>query len=91
MGQGSGIAVSCGIGGRLGLDLGLLWLCSSCCVCGAAAAPIPPLAWELPYAAGVALKSKKKERKEERKGKYALLEIHYFFHSKHFIQNNGMQ
>ena len=25
----------------------------------AAAAPIPPLAWELPYAAGVALKSKK--------------------------------
>ena len=29
----------------------------------AAAVPIPPLAWELPYAAGVALK-RKKERKD---------------------------
>ena len=35
-------------------------------------APIQPLAWELPYAAGVALKSekkKKKERKRKRKKK----------------------
>ena len=32
----------------------------------AAAASIQPLAWELPYAAGVALKSKK-ERKEKEK------------------------
>ena len=32
----------------------------------AAAAPIRPLAWELPYAAGAALKKKrKKERKKE--------------------------
>ena len=29
----------------------------------AAAAPIQPLAWELPYAVGVALKSKKRKRK----------------------------
>ena len=34
----------------------------------AAAAPIQPLAWELPYTAGTALKSKKiKKEKEKRK------------------------
>ena len=35
----------------------------------AAAAPIGPLVWELPYATGAALKKKKKkkERKEKRK------------------------
>ena len=45
-----------------GLDLELLWLwCRS-----AAAAPIQPLAWELPYALGVVLK-KKKKRKEKKK------------------------
>ena len=45
-------------------DLALLWLwCRP-----AAAAPIQLLAWELPYAPGVALKTKKKkERKKERK------------------------
>ena len=37
-----------GVGRRCGLDLVWLWL--------AAAALIPPLAWELPYAVGVALK-----------------------------------
>ena len=31
----------------------------------AAAALIPPLAWELPLAAGTAIKSKKKKRKEK--------------------------
>ena len=37
----------------------LLWLwCRP-----AAATPIQPLAWELPYATGVALKSKRKEKK----------------------------
>ena len=34
----------------------------------AAVAPIRPLAWELPYAAGVALKSKKKKIKERERG-----------------------
>ena len=34
----------------------------------AAAAPIGPLAWELPHAAGAALKRKKEGRKGERKG-----------------------
>ena len=35
----------------------------------AATAPILPLAWELPYAAGVALKEKKKKKKNLRKFK----------------------
>ena len=44
-------------------DPALLWLwCRP-----AAAAPIRPLAWELPYAMGVALKKKKKEGKERKK------------------------
>ena len=33
----------------------------------AAAALIQPLAWELPHARGVALKSEKKKKKKERK------------------------
>ena len=41
-------------GHRHGLDLALLWLWSRL----AAAAPIWPLAWELPYVAGAALKKK---------------------------------
>ena len=41
-------------------DLVLLWLS---CRPAAAAAPIVPLAWELPCASGVALKSKKKKKK----------------------------
>ena len=44
-----------GIGGRWGLDLTWPWLWHRL----AAAALIQPLAWELPYAAGVALKRKK--------------------------------
>ena len=54
MGQRSGIAVSCGVGQRLGLDAVLLWLWCRL----AAAALIRPLAWEFPQAIGVALKSK---------------------------------
>ena len=52
----SGIAVSCRVGRRCGSDLGLLWLWSR----PAAAAPVGPLAWELPYAAGATIKEKKK-------------------------------
>ena len=40
------------------LDLALLWLWHR----PAAVAPIRPLAWELPYPAGAALKKKKKKR-----------------------------
>ena len=43
--------MSCGVGYRLGLDLALLWLWLR----PVAVAPIQPPAWELPYAAGVAL------------------------------------
>ena len=51
--------MSCGVGNRRGLDLALLWLWRSL----AATAPIRPLAWEPPYAAGAALKSKTKQNK----------------------------
>ena len=44
--------MSCGVGPRLGSDPELLWLwCRP-----VATAPIPPLAWEPPYAKGTALK-----------------------------------
>ena len=63
VGEGSGIAVSCGVGGRRGWDVTLLWL--RCRL--AAVALILPLAWELPYVANVALKSKKKKKKKKKK------------------------
>ena len=50
-----------GFGGSL--DLVLLWLWCRL----AAAAPIQPLAWEPPYAVGVAIKSKKKKKKKHKK------------------------
>ena len=53
-GEGSGVAMSCGIGHRYGLDLALLWLWWR----PATVALIRPLAWELPYAMRAALKSK---------------------------------
>ena len=53
--------VSCGVGQRCVLDLALLWLWGRL----AAAAQIRPIAWELLYAAGTALKRPKKERKKE--------------------------
>ena len=56
MGLGSGIAMSCGIDHRRELDPVFLWLWL------AATALIRPLPWELPYAAGVALKKKKKKK-----------------------------
>ena len=48
--------MSCGVCRRHGSDPVLRWLWCRL----AATAPIQPLAWELPYTAGVALKSKKK-------------------------------
>ena len=57
------IAVRCGIGHRLGSDPELLWL--SCRP--AATAPIQPLDWELPYAAGAALKRPKNSPKKAKK------------------------
>ena len=53
--------MSYGIGHRHGLDPMLLWLwCRP-----AAVAPIQPLAWEPPYAAGAALQSKNKREVRE--------------------------
>ena len=54
VGQGSGIALSCDVGHRAGLDPVWLW--------PAATAPIRPLAWKLPYTTDVALKSKNKNK-----------------------------
>ena len=59
-----GMAASCGVGHRCGSDPVLPWLWHR----AAAAASIQPLAWELPYAAGVALKRKKERQMEGRKG-----------------------
>ena len=58
MGSGSGVAVNCGVGRSLSLDLALLWLrCRP-----AAVALIGPLAWAPPYAEGAALQRKKKSK-----------------------------
>ena len=54
--------MNCGVGRRLGWDSESLRLrCRP-----AAIAPIPPLAWEPPYAVGVAIKRKKKKERKER-------------------------
>ena len=50
--------MSCGVGLRHTSDLALLW----CRL--AAAAPIQLLAWECPYAIGVAIKKKKKKERQ---------------------------
>ena len=51
--------MSCGVGHRRGSDLALPWLWRQL----AATAPIRPLAWEPPYAAGAALKKTKEKKK----------------------------
>ena len=50
--------MSCGVGRRRGSDLALLWLWHRLVT----TAPIRPLAWEPPYAAGVALKQQQQKR-----------------------------
>ena len=62
MGQGPSIAMSCGVGYRHGSDPELMSLWYK----PAAVALVPPLAWELTYAASVALKSKTKEEKKKK-------------------------
>ena len=57
--------MNCGVGRRHGSDLALLWLWRRL----AATAPTGPLAWELPYASGVALKRQKTKKKKKRKEK----------------------
>ena len=64
--------MNCAVGHRHGSDPKLLWLWYRL----AAVAPFQPLAWELPYATGMALerpkKKEKKKRKKERKRKESL-------------------
>ena len=50
--------MSCGVGHQRDLDPVLLWLWHRL----AAVALLQPLAWEFPYAAGAALKTKKKNQ-----------------------------
>ena len=59
-GLGIRIAVNCGVACRHGLDLALLWLWHRL----EAAAPIGLLAWEPPYAMGLALEKSKKKKKK---------------------------
>ena len=57
----SGLRIRCcGVGHRYGSDLALLWLWHRL----AATALVGSLAWEPPYAEGVALKKKKKRQKK---------------------------
>ena len=65
--------MSCDVGHRWGLDLALLRLWRR----PAATAPVGPLAWELPYVVGVALKSKNKRTNKNKKThqKYYLLDL----------------
>ena len=67
--------MSCGVGHRHGSDPGLLWLWHRL----AASALIRPLAWEPPYAVGVALKTKKKKKKKKKNFKEEeRIRIHLF-------------
>ena len=52
--------MSCGVGHRHGLDPALQWFWCRL----VATAPIQPLAWEPPYAAGAALEKGKKTKKK---------------------------
>ena len=54
------VAVSCGVSCRCGSDSTLLWLWHV----PVTIAPIPPLAWDPPYAMGTSLKKKKKKKKK---------------------------
>ena len=55
------VAVSCGGGHRRGSDPTLLWLWRK----PVATAPIRPLAWESPYAAGAAQEMAKKDKNKK--------------------------
>ena len=57
------LAVSCGVGHRLDSDLALLWFWHR----PAATGPIRPLAWEPPYATGVAPEKTERQKIKLRK------------------------
>ena len=64
--------MSCGIGHRCGSDPALLWLWCRL----AATAPLGPLAWEPPYASGVAVKRQNKKQTKKK---------HFLFYSVNLV------
>ena len=72
MGHGSGVAVSCGIDHRCGSG--------PHCV---AVALIQPLAWELPYAAGVDLKRQKAKNKKT-------VHVYACYYACRYLPNSGL-
>ena len=75
--------VSCGVGHRKGLDPALLWLWHRL----AATAPIRPLTWEPPDAAGAAQENGKKRQKKKKKKKVILFHPHFVRISSAYSQN----
>ena len=79
--RGTGVAMSCGVGYRHGLDPALLWFWQR----PTATAPIWPLAWEPPYASGMGInthththKEKKRKKHDVGSGKVLETECHLF-------------
>ena len=64
-------AFCCGVGCRRGWDPELLWLWRRL----AATAPIRPLAWEPPYATGVALEKAKRQKKKKVPEQYVVVAV----------------
>ena len=67
------------------MNLVLLWMWRK----PAAAALIQPLAWELPYAAGAAIKRKKKNDGKEIQKSLSLIRLN-FFHFLFFISSKNV-
>ena len=61
--------MSCGVGHRHGLDSVLLWLWRRL----AATAPIRPLAWESPYAAGAAQEMANRQKQQQQQQQNSFL------------------
>ena len=84
--KGSGVAVSCGVGHRRGLGPTWLWLwCRP-----AATAPTGPLAWEPPYAKGVAQEMAKKKKKTVHPEISSFNISACFFHLHTYIDYKGL-
>ena len=74
MGWGPDVAVSCGVGCRLGSDPALLWLwCRP-----VATALIGALAWEPPYVMGVALERQKLDTHTHTKDVVYIYTVEYY-------------
>ena len=85
MGEGLGVAVSCGVGRRCGLDPVWLWLwCRPVAV-----ALIGPLAWEPPYALGAASEKAKKTKKKKNPTAAAGVAVEVRVHSP--AQHSGLK